>query len=64
MNQNVAEKVVVITGASSGIGEITARHLAGLGAHVVWEHGVWSAWRRSLRISGPSEAGLKSRPSM
>jgi NADP-dependent 3-hydroxy acid dehydrogenase YdfG len=35
MNQNVAEKVVVITGASSGIGEITARHLAGLGAHVV-----------------------------
>lgn len=32
---NVAEKVIVITGASSGIGEATARLLAGNGAKVV-----------------------------
>ena len=32
---NIQNKVVVITGASSGIGEVTARLLAGKGAHVV-----------------------------
>ncbi|KQZ91550.1 MULTISPECIES: SDR family oxidoreductase [unclassified Pseudomonas] len=32
---NISEKVVVITGASSGIGEAAARLLAGKGAHVV-----------------------------
>lgn len=35
MSQNIANKVVVITGASSGLGEATARHLARLGARVV-----------------------------
>lgn len=32
---NIADKVVVITGASSGLGEATARHLASLGAALV-----------------------------
>ena len=35
MTNNIAGKVVVITGASSGSGEATARHLAALGAPVV-----------------------------
>ncbi|MDU8923322.1 SDR family oxidoreductase [Pasteurellaceae bacterium LIM206] len=32
---NIQNKVVIITGASSGLGEATARHLAGLGAKLV-----------------------------
>lgn len=35
MSQNIEGKVVVITGASSGLGESTARHLASLGAKVM-----------------------------
>ena len=35
MNTNIENKVVLITGASSGIGEATARALAGRGARVV-----------------------------
>ena len=35
MQHNIANKVVVITGASSGLGETTARHLSSLGASVV-----------------------------
>ncbi|MDP2245500.1 SDR family oxidoreductase [Pseudomonas sp.] len=35
MSNNIAGKVVVITGASSGLGEVTARHLAALGASLV-----------------------------
>ncbi|MFZ4552558.1 MAG: SDR family oxidoreductase [Aquabacterium sp.] len=35
MSNNIQDKVVVITGASSGLGEATARHLASLGAKVV-----------------------------
>jgi NADP-dependent 3-hydroxy acid dehydrogenase YdfG len=35
MNNNIAGKVVVITGASSGLGEATARLLSAQGATVV-----------------------------
>ena len=35
MTENIHGKVVVITGASSGLGEATARHLAGLGGRLV-----------------------------
>jgi len=35
MTENIAGKVVVITGASSGLGEATARHLARHGAKLV-----------------------------
>jgi NADP-dependent 3-hydroxy acid dehydrogenase YdfG len=35
MTQNIRDKVIVITGASSGLGEATARHLAQRGARLV-----------------------------
>lgn len=35
MSNNIQDKVVVITGASSGLGEETARHLVGKGAKLV-----------------------------
>ena len=35
MTENIQGKVVVITGASSGLGEAAARHLAGFGAKLV-----------------------------
>src|SRR5215203_203286 len=44
MNNNIEGKIIIITGASSGLGEAAARHLAAEGASVVL------AARRSDRI--------------
>ncbi len=49
MNKNIAGKVVVITGASSGLGESAARYLAARGAKVVL------AARRAERIEALAE---------
>ena len=62
MNNNVEGKVVVITGASSGLGEAAAKHLSELGATVVlgareptelksWLlHGWWLLQSASLKM--------------
>jgi len=51
---NITDKVVVITGASSGVGESTARLLAGNGAKVAL------GARRKDRIDASSEtSGLR-----
>ncbi len=42
MNNNIDGKVVVITGASSGLGEATARLLSAQGAQLCWARGALS----------------------
>jgi NADP-dependent 3-hydroxy acid dehydrogenase YdfG len=48
--EGITEKVVVITGASSGIGEATAVMLAERGAKVVLGARGWIGLRRSLAV--------------
>lgn len=50
MKENIEGKVIVITGASSGLGEASAKHLAGMGATVVL------GARRTARIEALAEA--------
>ncbi len=54
MSNNIAGKVILITGASSGMGEAAARHLGAQGANVVL------AARRSDRIDALAEAITKA----
>lgn len=60
---NIAEKVVVVTGASSGIGENTARLLAGKGAKVVLgarRKDRIDALVRGIRATGGSAVGFRT----
>jgi hypothetical protein len=45
MTQGIKDKV--FTGASSGLGEAAARHLAQHGAKLCWERGASKGFRRS-----------------
>ena len=51
MAQGIEDKVVVITGASSGLGEAAARHLAQHGPSWSWERGASRGSRRSPKSS-------------
>ena len=51
-------KTVLITGASRGIGEATARHVAGLGAHVVLAARSCDAVEQIAKDIGPQAVGL------
>jgi NADP-dependent 3-hydroxy acid dehydrogenase YdfG len=60
---NIADKVVVITGASSGVGESTARLLAGKGAKVALgarRKGRIDALVRDITANGGSAIGFKT----
>ena len=56
-SSNITAKVIVITGASSGTGAATARHLAGLGAAVVLGRAGPIGSRRWRASCGPRAAG-------
>ena len=51
MKTNIKDKVIAITGASSGIGEAIARHLAAEGAKVALGAVARIIWTKSLARS-------------
>ncbi|WP_366519300.1 SDR family oxidoreductase [uncultured Caulobacter sp.] len=59
MSGGIAGKIIVITGASSGLGEAAARHLAAQGATVVL--GARRADRIEALATALTEAGLKAK---
>lgn len=61
MTDNITGKVIVITGASSGMGEATARDLAAQGAKVVL--GARRADRLDAIVRDITEAGGRRPPS-
>ena len=46
MSENIEGKVIVIIGASSGLGEAAAHRLAGEGAKLILGRAGSTAWRR------------------
>jgi NADP-dependent 3-hydroxy acid dehydrogenase YdfG len=62
MSDNIQDKVVVITGASSGLGEATARMLAQHGAHVVLGARRLERLESLQAICEPPEPRSRSRP--
>ncbi|MER9882624.1 SDR family oxidoreductase [Mesorhizobium sp. M0118] len=59
MSEGIENKVVVITGASSGLGEATARHLAARGASVVL--GARRSHRIDALVQELTAAGFKAK---
>lgn len=60
MTDNIAGKVVVITGASSGLGEAAARHLAAAGARLVLGARRIDRLNALAAALGPDTAALKT----
>jgi hypothetical protein len=63
MNANIAQKTVVITGASSGMGAAAARHLAGQAPTPSLPRGEWKGSKRSWTRSRERAASVSLSPS-